>query len=230
MPIKFIPESARHKLLPASRLNYAKLYTVECNVKVWFIGRIHKDSEHQLFADYNIVHPPLTYPGMIPASTVGTTSSYAADTSSYQNPATYPATNTLYPTATSTYPAAGATYSSTPRSYTKPAYTTTYAPTDSSYSTDQSSLQPYGSSSVVGPSSYPASTAYDTITTASYAPVQISSFPNTSYPAGNQDLPQDQSSSTAQQNLIGYETDEELYGANEDSSHRKEKSSRRHRK
>ena len=229
MPIKFIPESARHKLLPASRLNYAKLYTVECNVKVWFIGRIHKDSEHQLLADYNIVHPPLTYLGMIPASTAGITS-YTADTSSCQNPATYPASNLSYPAATSTYPAAGATYSSTPRSFTEPVYTTTYPPINSSYSTDQPSLQPYRSSSGAGPSSYPASTTYDTATTASYDEVQTPSYPNISYPAGSQDLPQDQSSSTAQPSLIGYETDEELYGANEDSNHRKGKSSRRHRK
>jgi hypothetical protein len=60
VPIRVSPSQPRHKLDPTSRLNYAKLYTVEYNVKVWFIGRIHPRSEPQITADYNHVHPPMT--------------------------------------------------------------------------------------------------------------------------------------------------------------------------
>ncbi|TVY71168.1 hypothetical protein LSUE1_G008387 [Lachnellula suecica] len=62
-PIRVVPVSSRHKLDRASRLNYAKVYTVECNVKVWFIGRVHENSEDRLVADYNRVHPPMAAPG-----------------------------------------------------------------------------------------------------------------------------------------------------------------------
>ncbi|TVY18997.1 hypothetical protein LARI1_G004116 [Lachnellula arida] len=43
-PIQAIPKTARDKLDPASRVNYAKIYTVEHNVKVQFIGRIAEAS------------------------------------------------------------------------------------------------------------------------------------------------------------------------------------------
>ncbi|KAH6688847.1 hypothetical protein BKA61DRAFT_500631, partial [Leptodontidium sp. MPI-SDFR-AT-0119] len=49
----------RHKLDDLSRMNYAKTYTVEYNVKVCFIGKVDKKSEWQLTADYNLMHPPL---------------------------------------------------------------------------------------------------------------------------------------------------------------------------
>ncbi len=61
-PIKFYPSSKTHELHPMSRINYAKVYTVEHNVKVWFIGRVAKESEPDLVADYNKVHPPLQLP------------------------------------------------------------------------------------------------------------------------------------------------------------------------
>jgi hypothetical protein len=48
-----------HKLDPMSRLNYAKLYTVEHNVKVFFIGKIAKSSEQKVVDAYNDVHRPL---------------------------------------------------------------------------------------------------------------------------------------------------------------------------
>jgi hypothetical protein len=35
-----------------SRINYAKVYTVEHNVKVCFIGRIHKESKKEFKAAY----------------------------------------------------------------------------------------------------------------------------------------------------------------------------------
>ncbi|KAG4435137.1 hypothetical protein IFR05_009369 [Cadophora sp. M221] len=58
--------STRHKLDELSRMNYAKTYTVEYNVKVCFIGKVDKKSEWQLTADYNIMHPPLKHNGTKP--------------------------------------------------------------------------------------------------------------------------------------------------------------------
>jgi hypothetical protein len=66
-PIKVIPSSPRHKLDNFSRLNYAKTYTVEYNVKVWFIGKVEKGSEWQLKTDYNRIHPPLDTRGLPPS-------------------------------------------------------------------------------------------------------------------------------------------------------------------
>jgi hypothetical protein len=65
-PIRVTVSSPRHKLDSFSRINYAKPYTVEHNVKVWFIGRVHKNSEWQLGTDYNEVHPPLQARGVPP--------------------------------------------------------------------------------------------------------------------------------------------------------------------
>lgn len=80
-PIRVAPFSSRHKLDEASRLNYAKLYTVEYNVKVWFVGRIHQDSEYQLTADYNVEHPPMPVRGYPMGATAAYTS--IAYTSTY---------------------------------------------------------------------------------------------------------------------------------------------------
>jgi hypothetical protein len=44
--------SPEEKLDPLSRINYAKVYTVEYNVKVFFIGRVHRDHQHRFLADY----------------------------------------------------------------------------------------------------------------------------------------------------------------------------------
>lgn len=38
-------------LLKSSRVNYRKIYTIEHNIKVCFIGKIHKDSEHVFFTE-----------------------------------------------------------------------------------------------------------------------------------------------------------------------------------
>ncbi|KAH6682503.1 hypothetical protein B0J14DRAFT_123834 [Halenospora varia] len=45
-PIRIQPISPREKLVPTSLINYAKIYTVEHNVKVFFIGSIHEESRH----------------------------------------------------------------------------------------------------------------------------------------------------------------------------------------
>ena len=58
-PIKATMVSPDQKLDESSRLNYAKLYTVEHNVKVHFIGQVHPDWEQKVVVDYNNVHQPL---------------------------------------------------------------------------------------------------------------------------------------------------------------------------
>jgi hypothetical protein len=40
-------------------LNYAKIYTVEYNVKVSFVGQIHDDSTKYFIRDFNAMHQPL---------------------------------------------------------------------------------------------------------------------------------------------------------------------------
>jgi hypothetical protein len=57
--IRVVPLQPDQQLHPCSRLNYAKLYTIEYNVKVCFIGRIHDKSVKYLTRDYNLQHRPL---------------------------------------------------------------------------------------------------------------------------------------------------------------------------
>jgi hypothetical protein len=58
--IQVDPSHPRYGLLdPESRLNYAKVYTVEHNVKVFFVGYVHKDSAPYFIRDYNKRHKPL---------------------------------------------------------------------------------------------------------------------------------------------------------------------------
>ncbi|KAG4420845.1 hypothetical protein IFR04_006027 [Cadophora malorum] len=47
------------KLDPLSRLNYAKVYTVEHNVKVNFIGQVNRHYEQRVVLDYNASHGPI---------------------------------------------------------------------------------------------------------------------------------------------------------------------------
>lgn len=58
-PIGIRPETPRDQLNLHSRLNYAKIYTVEHNLKVCFIGSIHKDSVKYFKRDYNATHGQL---------------------------------------------------------------------------------------------------------------------------------------------------------------------------
>lgn len=57
--IRMEPRSARDQLDSLSRLNYAKIYTVEYNVKVCFIGQIHEKSMKYFVRDFNRQHLPL---------------------------------------------------------------------------------------------------------------------------------------------------------------------------
>ncbi|PVH71178.1 hypothetical protein DL98DRAFT_435672, partial [Cadophora sp. DSE1049] len=54
-PIKMDPNSSRDKLDQASRINYAKIYTVEHNVKVHFIGKLEKSSRRKFMTDFDLV-------------------------------------------------------------------------------------------------------------------------------------------------------------------------------
>jgi hypothetical protein len=58
-PIRIEIRDAAHKLDPLSRLNYAKVYTVEHNVKVLFIGKVAKNYEQDFIRAFNEAHPPL---------------------------------------------------------------------------------------------------------------------------------------------------------------------------
>jgi hypothetical protein len=51
--IQVIRRSPRDKLEPDSRINYAKMYTVEHNVKVLFIGKLAKESEKRFMIDFD---------------------------------------------------------------------------------------------------------------------------------------------------------------------------------
>lgn len=58
-PIRIELEGPSHKLDPTSRLNYAKVYTVEHNVKVLFLGRVAKHHEQVVAAAFYDIHPLL---------------------------------------------------------------------------------------------------------------------------------------------------------------------------
>ncbi|TEY29905.1 hypothetical protein BOTCAL_0915g00010 [Botryotinia calthae] len=59
-PIKMISDSTNHDLDRASRINYAKTYTLEYSAKVWFIGKIDQDSEQTLRESYDQANRPLS--------------------------------------------------------------------------------------------------------------------------------------------------------------------------
>ena len=62
-PVKMEPSSGRHKLSPMSRINYAKVHTIEHNVKVWFIGSVAKGCMDDLKRNYNHVNDLLPVEG-----------------------------------------------------------------------------------------------------------------------------------------------------------------------
>jgi len=63
IPIQVIPRTARDKLERDSRVNYAKLYTVEHNVKVSFIGHLASQSEGSFMMDFSRVQRNMTEMG-----------------------------------------------------------------------------------------------------------------------------------------------------------------------
>ena len=58
-PLRMEPDQPSHNLHSASRVNYAKVYTVEHNVKVQFIGTLTRNAQAQIIMDYNMQHPPI---------------------------------------------------------------------------------------------------------------------------------------------------------------------------
>ncbi|KAG9236820.1 hypothetical protein BJ875DRAFT_204432 [Amylocarpus encephaloides] len=81
--IRFVPNGPRDRLDPMTRLNYAKIYTVECNVKVCFIGAVHKESVLDLIRTYNSIHTPLSIPTPDRVESSGKTLTSKAERSNY---------------------------------------------------------------------------------------------------------------------------------------------------
>ncbi|KAN0102590.1 hypothetical protein V8E51_010903 [Hyaloscypha variabilis] len=67
-PVEVIPRTPRDKLAKESRLNYAKIYTIEHNVKVVFIGHVAPSSQRNFVADHDVTwdrrsaYPQKSYP------------------------------------------------------------------------------------------------------------------------------------------------------------------------
>jgi len=55
-PIRVDPISLREQLDPKSRINFSKIYTVEHNTKVSFVGPVHESSMDDLRRTYSEVH------------------------------------------------------------------------------------------------------------------------------------------------------------------------------
>lgn len=69
-PVCVEPMAAGQKLDPESRLNYAKVYTVEHNLQVFFIGKIHKDSVKVFKDTYKRVQRDIDSPAVSMAEDV----------------------------------------------------------------------------------------------------------------------------------------------------------------
>jgi hypothetical protein len=126
-PLKIVTKNPRHKLADTSRLNYAKTYTVEYNVKVWFIGNVEKDSMWHLVTDFNQVHPPLGTYGMTqPLASRDEETSYASGgMDEYVTPA-----QRYGPGLSSS---SSASYGREPSGYPQQQYVTTYDQPQASY-------------------------------------------------------------------------------------------------
>lgn len=124
--ILMVPNSPANKLHPASRLNYAKLYTIEYNVKVRFIGYVHESSGRQVAASYNEIHQAMEpLPGAYSQSqslgvssrssqpSYGGTSTFYSVSSSYTNNAVPHSNNTGYGRTPSYDPSVPYSYSQT---------------------------------------------------------------------------------------------------------------------
>jgi hypothetical protein len=108
-PIRMGPKTSRDKLDPASRLNFAKVYTVEHNVKVYFIGKISSKHVHRLVDTYNRmgqVSGPSTYYDTQPSASLTSQNDNLPVTSYTAVPAYAPRTFTV------PYPASQVSYTS----------------------------------------------------------------------------------------------------------------------
>jgi hypothetical protein len=145
-PIRIEMTTPAEKLDRLSRLNFAKLYTIEHNIKVFFIGRVAKIHERALMEAYNETHPPFD-PG--PVSYMPKDDKFDLAGMAEQDNSQYQFAASPIPTATSynssqSYPYAGPTYVSTDATaYTAPPYSgPSYVSTDAAaYTATPSSSQ-----------------------------------------------------------------------------------------
>jgi len=138
--IAVVPDRRSDELHPVSRLNYAKVYTIEYNVKVCSVGQVSKRSEWDLTQAYNEIHPPLEMRGSPPPP---------AASSSYSD--NYPAVSTsFFDSAFPLPPAASSSYSDN-----YPAVSTSFF--DSAFPLPPAALSSYGGNNpaVSTSSSYP---------------------------------------------------------------------------
>jgi Family of unknown function (DUF6590) len=86
--IKVDVSRPHNKFGDAYRLNSAKTYTVEYDVKVLFIRKISSESERRIRKDYNRVHPPLEIKGSpdTPDNTNGHAQTYEITPAFYGSP------------------------------------------------------------------------------------------------------------------------------------------------
>jgi hypothetical protein len=153
--IRMVPLSPQHKLDNTSRINYAKLYTIEHNVKVYFIGSIAPKYEQQVVTDYNATHQPLPdrpyYAGTSDENTFGyaqgpdptyaapaTTASWPTSATNQPVSSSYYSQPSIYGSAVNSYQAsyggmAQSTYASTSPKDNMPDYTSNRANTASAY-------------------------------------------------------------------------------------------------
>jgi hypothetical protein len=142
--IRVVPDNRREKLDIKSRINYAKVYTVEHNVKVCWIGKVAREHEQQLIVDYNATHPAL--PDRPVDSQVAQTSSYPAHSSTasayspYSSYSAAPGTSYGYPGQASTGSNGGF-----PKNLTS---TNGYRTSKDSYSSPKSIEAPYAFTSI----------------------------------------------------------------------------------
>ena len=53
--VRMEPSSPEEILDPKSRVNYAKVYTIEHNIRVRFVGKIHDDSRATFDTDFRVI-------------------------------------------------------------------------------------------------------------------------------------------------------------------------------
>lgn len=79
--IRVLPNTPRDKLEKESRINYAKIYTVEHNVKVHFIGHVDPKFQHKFVTDFDATWMKKRQMSPVPQDY----SSYTVNKSQYKN-------------------------------------------------------------------------------------------------------------------------------------------------
>jgi hypothetical protein len=166
--LRVIPNNPKEKLDPMTRLNYAKLYTVEYNVNLRFIGRVDEQSMPDLVYDYNEVHKLVWEPSQQPSSeetresaSISPPLDYSAqnlDTDATPGAQFTGPQNTGYNSYPPSHNSTSTDYTPYPPSHhsTSTDYTS-YPPSHHSTSTDYTSYPPSHHSPSTGYTSYPSS-------------------------------------------------------------------------